>query len=78
MSHVLVWKRPEPLVTLAWQGPAGQSVPCLVYSIADATTLAVAAIIGPPGDDGNPGPPGPAIGDYDPGDINLYFENALI
>lgn len=65
-----------PLVTLAWAGPAGQSVPCLQYTVAEAA--AVAAIIGPPGEAGLPGPPGPPIGGYDPGDINLDFDNALL
>lgn len=33
---------------------------------------------GPPGIAGAQGPPGPSLGDYDPGDLTLAFDNALL
>lgn len=41
-------------------------------------TEASVAVVGPPGVDGPDGPPGVAVEDYDPGDITLFFDNALI
>lgn len=64
------WRKPEPPIKMRWRGVDGATFQGV--DDGEINPRRLAAIVGPPGQDGQ------NQASYDPGDITLSFDNALI
>lgn len=76
MIRATLFYSPPPVI-LGWLLPATQIEPPVPKQKMDEVPV-VAGTPGGKGDKGDKGDPGDDLGGYDPGDLNLYFENALV
>jgi hypothetical protein len=66
MTMLLVWRQPDPPITLRWRGPDSGIAPVAAAS----TPAAIPTLIGPPGVAGPAGPEGPIADIIDGGAFN--------
>lgn len=66
MTMLLLWRQPDPPLTLRWRGPDERIAPVAAAS----SPFAIPTLIGPPGVQGPEGPEGPIAEIIDGGTFN--------